>query len=67
MPYMGGSELITRLKADWPNLKVVCMSGYTDRVVVHHGITEQCDAFLQKPFTAAELVGRVEEMLSVRL
>ena len=39
------------------------MSGYTDDAVVLHGILAEDMAFLQKPFTAAELARRVREVL----
>jgi CheY-like chemotaxis protein len=63
MPQMGGRELIDRLRLQWPSLKVLGMSGYTDRVVARHGIIQSCDAFLQKPFTPRILLQRIDEVL----
>jgi two-component SAPR family response regulator len=50
------------MRATHPQVKVIYMSGYTDRTVPldgHHG-----DAFLQKPFTAMQLHSRIREVLS---
>jgi hypothetical protein len=44
-------------------LKVLCVSGYTDNAIVHHGILEQGIAFLQKTFTPLLLARKVREVL----
>jgi PAS domain S-box-containing protein len=66
MPEMGGRELVQQLKTRWPQLKVMCMSGYTDQAVLRHGILEQCDHFLQKPFTPSMLLERIGVLLEAR-
>jgi two-component system, cell cycle sensor histidine kinase and response regulator CckA len=63
MPLMNGHELATRLLSIRPSTKVLYMSGYTDEVLVFHGIAQEI-AFIQKPFTASELGERVEMVLS---
>jgi len=63
MPHIGGRDVAARLKALHPTLKVVFASGYTDDVVVHHGILDPGDAFLQKPYAPAALVRKVREVL----
>jgi len=64
MPQMGGRTLVERLKAQWPELKTVCMSGYTDRAVQRHGIAQPCDTFLQKPFTPQRLLDLLDDVLN---
>jgi PAS domain S-box-containing protein len=44
--------------------RVIYMSGYTDDAIVRHGILNPDTMFLQKPFTPAELVRKVREILS---
>jgi PAS domain S-box-containing protein len=63
MPRMGGAELIRRLKRDWPDLRLVCMSGYTERASQQHAILQQCDYFLQKPFTPSALLNQLKKAL----
>jgi CheY-like chemotaxis protein len=50
MPKMSGRELYTRLSAHIPDLKVLYMSGYTNNVIVHHGVVDEGVSYIQKPF-----------------
>jgi CheY-like chemotaxis protein len=63
MPQMGGPELAKRLAAQRPDIKVLCMSGYTDDSIVRHGILESSIAYLQKPLTPEALTSKVREVL----
>jgi FixJ family two-component response regulator len=63
MPHMQGSELAERLLKLHPAMKVLFMSGYTDKMVVQHGVLEADTAFLQKPFTAEVLERKMREVL----
>jgi CheY-like chemotaxis protein len=62
MPLSSGKELADRLNELQPGLRVIYMSGYTDRDIVHHGVLDAEVNFLAKPITPApllELVARV--------
>jgi two-component system cell cycle sensor histidine kinase/response regulator CckA len=63
MPQMSGPELAKRLASARPEMKVLCMSGYTDDSVVRHGVLEARFAYLQKPFTPNALMTKVREVL----
>ncbi len=63
MPEMSGAELAKRLAVPRPEMKVLCMSGYTDDCIVRHGVLESGMAFLQKPFTSESLARRLREVL----
>ncbi|MCP3941240.1 MAG: response regulator [Desulfobacteraceae bacterium] len=59
MTQMSGSDLASKLVANFPGLKILYMSGYTANVIAHHGILEDGIIFLQKPFAAKELAAKV--------
>ncbi|HEX6900755.1 MAG TPA: ATP-binding protein [Thermoanaerobaculia bacterium] len=63
MPGMSGPEVVERLRARKPDLRALFMSGYTDNVVVRHGILEGELEFLEKPFSADRLAAKVREVL----
>jgi PAS domain S-box-containing protein len=63
MPRMNGTELRGRLAHLRPEMKVLFMSGYADRAIVHHGILEAGAAFIQKPVTPDALARKVREVL----
>jgi signal transduction histidine kinase len=63
MPVMSGRDLAEQLVKIRPGLRVLYMSGYTERAVTDHGISSQM-AFVQKPFTPTGLVRRVQDLLS---
>jgi PAS domain S-box-containing protein len=66
MPHLGGRQLVERLAAVRPGLKVLFLSGYTDDAVVRHGVREAEYAFLQKPFTPTALAQKVREVLDAK-
>ncbi len=63
MPGMSGRELANRLLARAPRLRVLFTSGYTDDAIVHHGVLDPGTAFIEKPFTAAQLTRKIRSVL----
>lgn len=63
MPGMNGRDLAERLISMRSDMKVVFISGYTDRGVIDSGILDGNSAFLQKPFTPEGLSRKVREVL----
>jgi CheY-like chemotaxis protein len=63
MPVMGGRELAERIDAVSPATKVLFMSGYTDDVVLRHGVQSGQMPMLAKPFSPAALTLKIREVL----
>jgi signal transduction histidine kinase len=64
MPGLSGPEVVERLRARNPRIRAIFMSGYTDNVVLRHGILEGEFEFLEKPFSAGRLAAKVREVLA---
>ncbi|MEO6397071.1 MAG: PAS domain S-box protein, partial [Tepidiformaceae bacterium] len=63
IPGSGGSDVLRRLRAVGTDCPVVLMSGYSEEEALH-GLPEGTQAaFLQKPFTMAELKDVIETLL----
>jgi two-component system, cell cycle sensor histidine kinase and response regulator CckA len=63
MPKMSGRELAERVRGMHPDLPVLFMSGYTDDVVVRHGVATADLPFVAKPFTRDTLLKAVNEAI----
>jgi two-component system cell cycle sensor histidine kinase/response regulator CckA len=63
MPGMNGRELADRLCQVRPETRVLFTSGYTENVIVHHGIVEQGLRFVGKPYSLQTLAKTIREIL----
>jgi CheY-like chemotaxis protein len=63
MPEMGGHELVERLRAVQPDLRVLFMSGYAERAFTGNGGIPARTGYLEKPFTVETLMRRLREVL----
>ncbi len=66
MPGMDGKELVQLARERRPWLRALFMSGYTEDAIVHHGVLEEGVQFIQKPFSAPDLLRKVREILDAR-
>jgi two-component system cell cycle sensor histidine kinase/response regulator CckA len=62
MPKQSGPEVLRRIRASLPGVRVLFMSGYTDESLARYPL-EAGEAFLQKPFTPMSLAQKVREVL----
>ncbi len=63
MPQMNGRELYEQLKELRPKLRVLFMSGYPAEVIARQGILTAAIPFIEKPFSAEDLMRKVREVL----
>jgi PAS domain S-box-containing protein len=63
MPGMSGKALAEELRARWPHIQVLYVSGYPNEVILRHGLMNGAVNYLEKPFTPSELAARVRRLL----
>ncbi len=63
MPHVAGPELATEMRARFPDLKVLFVSGYADRAMTKASLLESGGAFLPKPFMTRDLLEKLRELL----
>ncbi len=63
MPKMTGRQLAERVLAIRPGIRVLFMSGYTDDVMLQHGIPDSGIWLLPKPLTPSALTRRVRQAI----
>ena len=67
MPDTTGPQVAGMVASRSPDTRVLYMSGYTDQAVLRHGVSAGRNAFLQKPFTPAELTDKLRAVLAAPL
>jgi two-component system cell cycle sensor histidine kinase/response regulator CckA len=63
MPGMNGKELVAKIRAQRPDVKVLFVSGFTQGAFSDDEAASGRDGFLAKPFTADALLRAVRQML----
>jgi PAS domain S-box-containing protein len=63
MPEMNGRDLAGKITALYPDIGLLFMSGYTSNVIAHQGVLDDGVAFIQKPFSMADMTAKVRELL----
>ncbi len=66
MPKMDGPTLVARLRGEYPDLKVVFISGYTEDRFRHQIDVGGEVEFLAKPFTLKQLAAKVKDVMEDR-
>jgi len=66
LPGMDGFEVcqIVRLKPEWQKTKIIFLTAKGRDVDIARGLVLGADAYVTKPFSNAEIVARVRELLS---
>lgn len=63
MPDVGGIEILTQIKAEMPNTRVLMITGSTDRETVQAAVQGGANGYLVKPFNGAKVIAAVEKAL----
>ena len=63
MPNMNGDELARRLRGEWPDLKVLYLTGFSDQLFKAKVTLWDAEAFLEKPTTVQGLQQAVSMLL----
>jgi PAS domain S-box-containing protein len=64
MPGMSGREVASKLAAARPGIRILYMSGHTEKGIVRDGVLEPGIEFLAKPFTREALLAAVDAAMA---
>jgi PAS domain S-box-containing protein len=65
MPQMPGKQAADRIRAIYPAVKVLFMSGYNEGILSDHGVLEAGINLIQKPFTEKSLLAKLREVIAL--
>jgi two-component system cell cycle sensor histidine kinase/response regulator CckA len=63
LPGKSGRDLYNELRVQYPHLKVLYMSGYSDIAMAESGVLEQGTHFIEKPFTIQALTHKIRQAI----
>ncbi len=63
MPQINGRELAESIRKERPGIKVIFMSGYTENIIVRHGVLEKGIHYISKPITPIALTQKIKSVL----
>jgi two-component system cell cycle sensor histidine kinase/response regulator CckA len=63
MPEMNGAEVLRRIHALRPELRILVVSGYRESDALRELAGQRVEGFLQKPFSPGELLERVDAVV----
>ena len=66
MPTIDGVQLATWIRRQWPEKRIMFMSGYAAELLAQNGLSLLDVPFLAKPFTRDEALAKVREALERR-
>ncbi|GAB2881915.1 response regulator [Uliginosibacterium flavum] len=63
MPNVGGIEVLSQIKTEMPDVRVLMVTGSTDRDTVQAAIQGGASGYLVKPFNGGKVIAAVETAL----
>jgi DNA-binding NtrC family response regulator len=67
MPEMNGMALLQNIRRRHGNLPVIMMTAYVQRDIVLDALRNQCNGFIDKPFTLEQLLQEIDRVKSNEL
>lgn len=67
MPQVSGIEVLAQIRAEFPEIKVLMVTGATDRETVQAAIKGGASGYLMKPFNATKVLAAVEMALGRKI
>lgn len=67
MPTVSGIDVLAQVRGEMPGMRVVIISGSTDRETVQAAVEGGAHAYLIKPFRAASVLDAIRKAISVRV
>ncbi len=65
MPGMNGFELAEKVKQNWPDIKVILVSGYNEQLESGEKVNDYYDMHLEKPVSSIQLFHSINNVLQV--
>jgi nitrogen-specific signal transduction histidine kinase/CheY-like chemotaxis protein len=63
MPNMNGRQLADLFLRDYPGVKIIFMSGYTDETIAKQSVLTEGDVLIEKPLSPVKLTSRLRQIL----
>jgi len=63
MPYLNGVDLVEKIISDYPQMKVLFISGHVDPILKRYNLESKDYPFLQKPYTMEILGEKVRQVI----
>ena len=64
MPGLNGFELADKVKKDYPDIKIIMVSGYNDKFNEEGKASNSYDEQLAKPVSSKQLLATIDTLLS---
>lgn len=65
MPKINGFELLKSLKNDYPNIKILFITGCSQEFDKSNALAEGVDEYIEKPFDINTLGSKIKEVLNI--
>lgn len=63
MPEMSGTELTRQIKKDYPHIKVLVLSMYNDREIIHEIVMTEAEGYILKNSNKKELLNAISRII----